>query len=217
MPSKTPDSHPRDSDEPIAKRPRFRIGESSVTLIAAVLGLISAVVTVAIPLLFRDREPNTGIPSPYYLADGKDFRYESPDPEFKLARQAAALESAAMPDFTLGVWTLHDSVDDEGTVWNNSTLKFTSQSKTERGAKLEGYFEWRSFDVTVGREYVQAHYDAAAQQIFIEGQRSEPADRLGVGSFAAEVSEDGRRLISGTWGSTPGNLASVPGKWNARR
>lgn len=198
-------------------------GEPHAALIAAVIGLVSALITVFVPMFFQQRQ--TELPSPWYLQDGNNL-IDSSKPEFHEVREQMARELGAQSiaadvrtthNLTLGVWTLFDSTDDEGTEWNNSTLKFTKQVPVEGGVELEGYFEWRSFDQTVGIEYVRAHFDTRTHQLFIEGQRTEPADRLAVGSFAAEVTEDGRQLLRGTWGSTPGNLASVPGKWNARR
>jgi hypothetical protein len=206
-------------------KPRGWFGEGHAALIAAVIGLVSAVITVVVPMMYHEREPEQ-LPSEWYIGGGDKMLVHPPTgPEFQLAKEAAALEAAkkvaadvrATHNLTLGVWTLFDSTDDEGNLWNNSTLKFTKQVPVEGGVDLEGFFEWRSYDQTVGIEYVRAHFDTRTHQLFIEGQRTEPADRLAVGSFAAEVTPDGRQLLKGTWGSTPGNLASVPGKWNARR
>jgi hypothetical protein len=121
-------------------------------------------------------------------------------------------------NLTYGVWTIVNSIDDQGTDWSKSILKFTSQNETPHGLELEGFFEWRNDITVVGREYFIAHFEEASRQLYIEGQRTEsPENRLAVGSFSARLSEDGRQLLEGTWGDTPGNLSGVPGTWEARR
>lgn len=205
---------PKSTDS--SSQPRGWFGEGHAALIAAVIGLVSAVISVAGPIVWDYYTSEPTLPIKGHVADG-DNRHQQPiGLQFQRANQSAA-DVRTTHNLTLGVWTLFDSTDDEGTLWNNSTLKFTKQVPVEGGVDLEGFFEWRSYDQTVGIEYVRAHFDTRTHQLFIEGQRTEPADRLAVGSFAAEVTPDGRQLLKGTWGSTPGNLASVPGKWNARR
>jgi hypothetical protein len=199
-----------------SNKPRRWFGEGHAALIAAVLGVLSAVISVAGPIVWDYYKSDPKLPIKGHVADGDVFLQQPIGNQLQFANNAAA-DVRTTHNLTLGVWTLFDSTDDEGTLWNNSTLKFTKQVPVEGGVDLEGFFEWRSFDQTVGIEYVRAHFDTRTKQIFIEGQRAEPADVLAVGSFAAEVSEDGRQLLRGTWGSTPGNLASVPGEWNARR
>ena len=64
----------------------------------------------------------------------------------------------------------------------------------------------------------QLNYDAATRQMFIEDKSVEcPTGTLAVGSFSARVSEDGRELLDGRWGDTPGNKSGWLGKWHARR
>lgn len=162
---------------------------------AAVIGLVAALVTAVTPLLSGGGSGAASLP----IAPG------------------GAVAMNPVHNLTHGVWTLYDSRDDEQTDWGHSTLKFTSQRQSAGAIELEGFFEWKSFGTAVGREFVRAHYDVASQQLFITGQRVEPAGRLAVGSFSAQVAPDGRKLVRGTWGSTPGNLASVPGQWNAYR
>ncbi|MEN0110100.1 MAG: hypothetical protein AAF805_05205 [Planctomycetota bacterium] len=198
-PRDEPPTEDRPSDAPSAPR-RGWVGEGNAAVIAAVIGLVSAVVTAIVPMFTGGGDSATPpAAAPLPIVAGGSFAMNP------------------VHNLTLGVWTLFDSKDDEQTDWGHSTLKFTSQRQSAGAIELDGFFEWRSFGTTVGREFVRAQYDVASQQLFIEGQRVEPPGRLAVGSFSARVSPDGRKLVSGTWGSTPGNLASVPGRWNAYR
>ncbi len=130
----------------------------------------------------------------------------------------ATAAMVAVPNLTLGAWTLHDAVDDEGSDFADSTLKFTSQEPSQEGALLTGFFEWRNQSRLLGRENFVARYVAETRQLFIEGKVVENVEgNLGVGSFSAVLTADGRKLTDGTWGSTPGNLPGIPGSWQARR
>jgi hypothetical protein len=126
---------------------------------------------------------------------------------------------AAKPNLTYGVWTLFKSVDAQGTDWSNSTLKFTTQQETPDGLRLAGFFDWRAQGKIAGREYVVGNYVAQSKQLFVEGQATQNMAKkpLALTSFSAKLTDDGRRLADGTWGSTPGRQASVPGRWEARR
>lgn len=140
--------------------------------------------------------------------------------------------SSQSPQFTLGTWTLHDAVDDEGTNWSNSTLKITSQNPVADGLLLEGFFEWRRNEVTQGKEYVASagteyfsgRYLAANRQVILEGHSvtQDPAyeaqgRHIGEGSYSAILSEDGRSLIDGIWGSAAHRQAIYTGHWHATR
>ena len=97
-------------------------------------------------------------------------------------------------------------------------LKFISQHEIGSGIEATGFFEWRSDNQVLGREYVVASFDAATRQIFIEGKSVEcPTGRLAIGSYSVHVSDDGRQLLDGTWGDTPRNQHGIFGKWQARR
>ena len=125
---------------------------------------------------------------------------------------------AAKPNLTYGVWTLFKSADAQGTDWSNSTLKFTTQQETPDGLRLTGFFDWRAGGKIAGREYVVGNYVAQSKQLFVEGQATQNMAKkpLALTSFSAKLTDDGRRLADGTWGSTPGRQASVPGRWEAR-
>lgn len=178
----------------------------SATLWAAIIGAVSAVVSAVLP---------------WWLGS----HGESP----KLVEQVPAAvapitpvpaeRQPGLPNFTLGVWTVFDSVDDEGYDYRGSTIKFRSQRETSTGLELTGSFEWMLDNLTViGEEHFVAHYEAATRQLYIEGQYvNSPTGQLAVGSFSARLSEDGRQLVDGTWGNTPARQAGVPGRWNARR
>jgi hypothetical protein len=127
-------------------------------------------------------------------------------------------DSPALPNLTLGAWSIVNSIDEAGIDYTGSTLKFISQRESAGGVEATGFFEWRSGEEVLGREYVVANFDAASRQIFIEGKSVEsPTGTLAIGSFSARVSDDGRQLVDGTWGNTPGNARGYLGKWQARR
>lgn len=123
-----------------------------------------------------------------------------------------------LPNLTFGAWSIVNSIDEAGTDFSGSTLKFISQRESNSGLEATGFFEWRSGEQVLGREYIVANFDATSRQIFIEGKSVEsPTGTLAVGSFSARVSDDGRKLEDGTWGNTPGNQRGILGKWQARR
>ena len=167
----------------------------SATITASLIGGVCAVLAATLPPLLT-RHPET--PTPQH----------SP----------ATATKVVVPNLTLGAWTLHDAVDNEGFNFADSTLKFTSQEPTQDGALLTGFFEWREQSKLLGRENFVARYVAETRQLFIEGKAVENVEgNLGVGSFSAVLTADGRKLTDGTWGSTPGNLPGIPGSWKARR
>ena len=181
--------------------------ESSATIVASLIGGVFALTAALLPNWFGSK--NDPAAPPVAAVAPVASVPTSPLP---------VTPTAACPNFLYGTWTLHAATDDEGTVWDNSTLKFTKQQPTSDGLELAGYFEWRTNYELQGREEFTGNYVAASRQLFIEGERVVNASgRLGVGSFSAKLDEDDRRLIDGRWGSAAGNLANVPGSWQARR
>lgn len=122
-------------------------------------------------------------------------------------------------NFVYGTWTLTNAIDNAGESWNDSTLKFTSQEPSSDGLQLRGQFTWRQNGETIGTESVAGNYVSATRQLIFEGQSvaSEPGHALAVGSYSAVLATDNRTLSDGRWGSTTGNLAGIPGKWEATR
>jgi hypothetical protein len=182
----------------------------SATMWAAIIGCVSAVVSAVLP---------------WWLGS---HRHEAATVETRPVPAAVASapitplasgQGRVLPNLTLGVWTIVESIDEAGTDFRGSTIKFKSQRETPEGLELVGWFEWRMDNVDVlGQEHFVAHYEAASRQLYIEGQYVEsPTGRLAVGSFSARLSEDGRQLVEGTWGNTPNHQAGVPGSWAARR
>jgi hypothetical protein len=136
--------------------------------------------------------------------------------EFTASREP--VPASDKPNLTLGAWTIVSSTDDEGTDFSGSTLKFTTQREIPGGLEAMGFFEWRHAGQLLGREHVSATYHDASRHLYIEGKYVEsPTDTLAIGSFSARLSEDGRQLLDGTWGNTPGNRVGVLGTWEARR
>jgi len=121
-----------------------------------------------------------------------------------------------VPQLTYGTWTLHDALDDRGHNWSNSTLTITSQKSSPNGLLFDGYIEWRLDNVLLGTEFVSGNYLAAKREVFLKGYRVTD-QRIVEGAYSALLSDDGRSLTGGTWGSTGGRDAGVPGRWWANR
>ena len=170
---------------------------------AALIGLCAAVISGVLPWLLSriEHAPATGS-------------------AVAAVASPAAPTSYPWPDLTLGTWQICDATDEEGTEFNGSTLQFRSQVATPHGLQLEGFFEWWGDGILLGQEHFRANLDAATRLITIQGsfvvdERNPP--RLAVGSFTARLSPNGRELLEGTWGSTPGHMPGVAGGWSARR
>jgi hypothetical protein len=177
---------------------RLFLGPASA-VVAAVIGGVFSLVSALVPEFYP---PSSNIPT----------KIESN------SNQAPPASVSKNPHLTYGTWTLVESKDDEGTDWSNSVLKFTRQQPTEDGLELEGVFEWRMGHKLIGKEYVKGNFVESTRNLYIEGQSIESeGGELAVGSFSARLAEDNRHLLDGTWGSTIGNNAGVPGTWRARR
>jgi hypothetical protein len=133
------------------------------------------------------------------------------------ARQETS-QSKKRPNLTYGVWTIFASKDARGTVWNNSTLKITSQHETPDGLRIAGYLDWRTKGKRAGREFVVGNYVDETRSLFIEGHTAAGDHRqMALIACSARLSEDERRLTGGTWGSATGHRPAIPGNWEARR
>lgn len=171
---------------------------------AAVVGGVFSLCAAILPGLLGQKNTPAGGPPPAASAS--------------VVSTPAVPPAANDPHLTYGTWTLLASIDEEGTDWRNSVLKFTSQKPTPDGVAVEGYFEWRNGTTLIGREYVHGNYVAASRALYIEGQRVENiAGELAVGSFSARLAADNRNLVDGVWGDSAGHATGVPGTWSARR
>jgi hypothetical protein len=191
---------------------------SSATVVAAIISAVAAVFTAVLPWLLRLHEqPQTAVDQTLE-ATRVPANFQ---PGEKIASTIPLAPSSAItpiPNLTFGAWSIVNSIDDAGTDFSGSTLKFISQRDVAGGLEATGFFEWRSGAQVLGREYVIANFDATTRHIFIEGKSVEsPTGTLAIGSFSARVSDDGRQLMDGTWGDTPGNQPGILGKWQARR
>jgi hypothetical protein len=184
---------------------------SSGTVVAAIISGVTAMLTALLPWVLDDKEePRAKEPS---VASSP----VTPGATGFVAQRPAS-DAKPLPSLTFGAWTITSSTDEEGTDFTGSTLKFISQHETRDGLEATGFFEWRGNGELLGREHVVAHFDAGTRQLFIEGKYVEsPKDVLAIGSFSAKLSEDGRQLIDGSWGNTPGNRVGMLGTWEARR
>ena len=69
-----------------------------------------------------------------------------------------------LPNLTFGAWSIVNSIDEAGTDFSGSTLKFISQRESNSGLEATGFFEWRSGEQVLGREYIVANFDATSRQ-----------------------------------------------------
>ena len=186
---------------------------SSGTVIAAIISGVTALVTALLPWLLGSNEKTVSSP---VAAGGLHAPVTPGAPGFIASRES--VPASPKPNFAVGTWTIVSSVDEAGSDFTGSTLKFISQHESPGGLEATGFFEWRGNGELLGREHVTALYDQSSRQLFIEGKYVEsPADLLAIGSFSARLSADGRQLLDGTWGNTPGNRVGVLGTWEARR
>jgi hypothetical protein len=138
------------------------------------------------------------------------------------AKTPPVSSAGIVPKLTYGIWTLHDAIDDDRNNWNNSVIKFTSQSEVADGLDLRGTFSWRFDNTLVGTEEFTGHYVAATRQLFLEGVSVQdiphpgPA-RLAIGSYSATLSDDERALAGGRWGQSAQSAPGVLGRWEAAR
>ncbi|MGH7501916.1 MAG: toll/interleukin-1 receptor domain-containing protein [Longimicrobiales bacterium] len=131
-----------------------------------------------------------------------------------------ATDSAAVAllPLTYGTWTLHSARDSVGTDWSNSTLQFTSAQPTPDGLSVTGVFEWREFNVLVGTETFRGNYHAATRTLVFEGKELSDSVKLAFGSYSARLSEDGRSLLDGRFGTrSQQSLPGYGGHWEANR
>jgi hypothetical protein len=184
---------------------------SSATVLAAIISSVTALLAAVLPGLLQSAGDGDVTPTAARAVHAP----QAGEP-FTASREA--VPASDKPNLTLGAWTIVSSTDDEGTDFSGSTLKFTTQREIPGGLEAMGFFEWRSEGRLLGREHVSATYHDASRQLYIEGKYVEsPTDTLAIGSFSARLSEDGRQLLEGTWGNTPGNRVGVLGTWEARR
>lgn len=189
-------------------------GEAYGAIIVALIGLVSVVLSAILPWWLGSKNNHTS-GGPASPAQAQALNAAATLPSITPLPDG---DEKPRPNLTFGVWTIQNATDDGGTVWDGSTLKITTQRDTPEGLEVTGFFEWRNGMEIIGREHVTGHLDLASRQLFLEGRYTEsPTGQLATGSFSATLSDDGRRLASGTWGNTPGNLPGVPGSWEARR
>jgi hypothetical protein len=181
------------------------VGAGLACLIGAIVGGGLKAFGVELPLLAsKKRQALLAVLGTLLLFLGIGMRQPS------AAAPIAASVADAGPVLTYGTWTLTRAVDDSGSDWSNSTLKFTAQEKVPDGFRVAGYFDWRMNNLLVGREEVEGHFDPARSQIILDGKRILLANEqgtgpgLGLGSYSARLSSDGRTLLDGTWGTTAG-------------
>jgi hypothetical protein len=75
----------------------------------------------------------------------------------------------------------------------------------------DGHFDWKSERGDSGRELVTWTYHPDTRMLVLTGHELRDAvGQIGLGSYIARVSADGRTIANGTWGAP-----AVPGIWEA--
>jgi hypothetical protein len=185
---------------------------ASATVIAAIISSLTALLTAVLPGLLKHEGASDITPTAIV------GRHSGPAGAIGFTASRDDAPQSDHPNLTLGAWTITASKDAEGTDFSGSTLKFTTQREIPGGLEAMGFFEWRDNGQLIGREHVVATFHDGTRHLYIEGKYVEcPTDQLAIGSFSAKLSDDGRQLLDGTWGNTPGNRVGVLGTWQARR
>jgi len=192
---------------------------SSATVVAAIISGVAAVLAATLPWLLGTHDSSGAAREEQAATMALPRPIQTAPSVTPIGIGAPYVAKKPMPNLTFGAWTIVNSVDEAGTDFSGSTLKFTSQREIAGGLEAVGVFEWRKGAEIVGCEHVVANFDASSRQLFIEGKYVENANsgNLAIGSYSARVSDDGRQLVAGTWGNTPGSLPGILGKWEARR
>jgi hypothetical protein len=165
------------------------------------------------------------VPSVTNVGSPITFNFESIAPTFARAEsQSPAIHETTRPaipkrpNLTYGVWTIFAAKDVRGNLWNNSTLKITAQQETANGLQVAGFLDWRTNGKCAGREFVVGNYDEETRSLFLEGRSSSGCNcKLALSACSARLSEDGRRLTDGVWGSVSAHKRAIPGRWEAIR
>ncbi len=85
-------------------------------------------------------------------------------------RAANRVASRTLPSLAYGTWTLRNARDEQGKIWSNSVLQFTSQDEAPDGLLLRGRFTWRLDNVLMGTEEFTGHYVERTRQVILEGR-----------------------------------------------
>jgi hypothetical protein len=190
----------------------------SATVVTAIISGVTAVLAAVLPGLLASHVQPRAANETQAASPIAPSTIQVVMPITPVGAAPSSAPARAMPNLTFGAWSIVNSIDESGTDFSGSTLKFVSQREFIGGLEATGFFEWRRGSQLLGREQVVANFDASSRQIFIEGKSVEsPTGTLAVGSFSARVSDDGRELLDGRWGDTPANEHGVFGKWQARR
>src|SRR5687768_11334928 len=113
---------------------------SSAPVVAAIISGITALLTVRIRWLLSGQERTTQ-PAIQTVSP--------PGGVTPLPLQPAS--PSRRVNLTHGVWTIPSSIDEEGTDFSGSTLKFVSQHEVPGGLEATGFFEWRGNQELIGR------------------------------------------------------------------
>jgi hypothetical protein len=118
-----------------------------------------------------------------------------------------AAQQPEKPASPVGAWDI--TGQDRSKVQYIGTLILTTADKV----KLVGHIMWSGTDGSSGREHVTATYDAKGRILMLKGVKLEQAKGLSLGSYKAELSEDGMEL-KGTW---KGSQPIYDAEWGAKR
>jgi TolB-like protein len=126
-------------------------------------------------------------------------------PEVQVPAPVQAATPAPSTPLKTGTWRVSGN-DEQRTIWSADLIVQNYRNNT-----FTGYFDWYSGtnETYRGREYYEGEYNALRQRVILRGTRLERAPGLGLGVYQARVSDDGMKLITGSWGE------GVPGTWEA--
>jgi len=120
---------------------------------------------------------------------------------------ASPHEGTTAPTTIAGTWHV------EGQDASSWKAQLVLDEAPDRSVANSGHFDWKSDEGYSGHELVTWSYDPDTRMVVLVGQEmQDPVGLVGVGTYVAKVSEDGRSMENGTWGPP-----AMPGTWEARR
>lgn len=101
-------------------------------------------------------------------------------------------------DATNGIWNI-SATDFSGLTWDDSTLKFESQTADGSGFLLEGYFNWVGSNGAYGRENFTGTL-FSDNTIQLSGfELVVPTSGIVTGNYFAILADSGTEIINGSW------------------
>lgn len=100
---------------------------------------------------------------------------------------------------TESVWEIH-GIDQKGASWKGSNMYFLKQIHVRNEIyKINGLINWFSSQGHYGIEIIEGKYDANNKRLEFKGTQLVNSKGIVKSQYSAELSEDGERIINGTW------------------